>query len=131
MDFLEAMNGVLMLIFLLCYAYQFYYIPVAHLCRNKPHKPVKQHRYAVLICARNEEAVIADLLGSLRGQTYPQEKLKVFVMADNCTDATAQIVRNAGATVYERFDTERVGKGGAAGRHRARRGGAVRRLFCL
>lgn len=111
MDFLEAMNGVLMLIFLLCYAYQFYYIPVAHLCRDKPHKPVRQHRYAVLICARNEEAVIADLLGSLRGQTYPQEKLKVFVMADNCTDATAQIARNAGATVYERFDTERVGKG--------------------
>ena len=111
MDFLEAMNGVLMLVFLLCYAYQFFYIPIAHLRRKKPRKPAKLHRYAVLICARNEETVIADLIGSLHAQTYPQEKLKVFVMADNCTDATAQTARQAGATVYERFDLRHIGKG--------------------
>ena len=111
MNCLETMNTVLMIAFLLCYAYQFFYILVPHIKKDKPHKPAKLHRYAVLICARNEEAVIADLIDSLHGQTYPQDKLKIFVMADNCTDRTADVARTAGATVYERIDREKVGKG--------------------
>lgn len=111
MNCLETMNTILMIAFLVCYAYQFFYILVPHIKKDKPHKQAKLHRYAVLICARNEEAVIADLIDSLHGQTYPQDKLKVFVMADNCTDRTADAARVAGATVYERFDREKVGKG--------------------
>ena len=111
MKFFETLNIVLMLAFLLCYAYQFAYIPLAHLLRAKPHKKSTLHRYAVLICARNEQTVICDLIDSLHAQTYPQDKLKIFVMADNCTDATACVARGAGATVYERFDTAHVGKG--------------------
>ena len=111
MKFFETLNVVLMFAFLLCYAYQFAYIPLAHLLRAKPHKKAALHRFAVLICARNEQTVICDLIDSLHAQTYPQDKLKVFVMADNCTDATACVARGAGATVYERFDTAHVGKG--------------------
>lgn len=111
MNCLETMNTILMIAFLVCYAYQFFYILVPHIKKDKPHKQAKLHRYAVLICARNEEAVIADLIDSLHGQTYPQDKLKIFVMADNCTDRTADAARAAGATVYERFDREKVGKG--------------------
>ena len=111
MKFFETLNIVLMLAFLLCYAYQFAYIPLAHLLRAKPHKKAALHRYAVLICARNEQTVICDLIDSLHAQTYPQDKLKIFVMADNCTDATACVARGAGARVYERFDTAHVGKG--------------------
>lgn len=111
MNYLETMNTILMIAFLVCYAYQFFYILVPHIKKDKPHKQAKLHRYAVLICARNEEAVIADLIDSLHGQTYPQDKLKIFVMADNCTDRTADAARAAGATVYERFDREKVGKG--------------------
>ena len=111
MKFFETLNVVLMFAFLLCYAYQFAYIPLAHLLRAKPHKKAALHRYAVLICARNEQTVICDLIDSLHAQTYPQDKLKIFVMADNCTDATACVARGAGATVYERFDTAHVGKG--------------------
>ena len=44
-------------------------------------------------------------------QTYNGEYLTIFVVADNCTDNTAEVARNAGAIVYERFNTERVGKG--------------------
>ena len=69
------------------------------------------HNYAVLICARNESAVIADLIGSLRSQTYDQSLLHIFVLADNCTDDTSDIARSAGATVYERFNNVQVGKG--------------------
>ena len=111
MKFFETLNIVLMFTFLLCYAYQFAYIPLAHLLRAKPHKKAALHSFAVLICARNEQTVICDLIDSLHAQTYPQDKLKIFVMADNCTDATACVARGAGATVYERFDTAHVGKG--------------------
>lgn len=111
MEILQWINRILGVLFFLCYAYQFFYLPIPHLKKDKPHGPAKAHRYAVLICARNEEAVIADLLESLRRQTYDMGLVSVFVMADNCTDRTAQAAREAGAMVYERFDTERVGKG--------------------
>ena len=37
--------------------------------------------------------------------------LDVIVIADNCTDNTAEVARNAGAIVYERFNKVQVGKG--------------------
>ena len=61
--------------------------------------------------ARNESAVIADLIHSIKVQNYPQELIDVFVVADNCTDNTADVAREAGATVFPRFNTEQVGKG--------------------
>ncbi len=69
------------------------------------------HKYAVLIAARNEEKVIGNLLDSLKKQDYPGELLTIFVVADNCTDATAAVAREYGARVYERFDTEKRTKG--------------------
>ena len=71
----------------------------------------KQHRYGVLIAARNEEPVIANLIGSIKKQTYDEKKVDVFVVADNCTDQTAPKARMAGAEVYERFNKVQVGKG--------------------
>ena len=53
----------------------------------------KKHKYAVVICARNEEKVIGNLLDSIAAQDYPQEQLHVFVIADNCNDGTAAIAR--------------------------------------
>ena len=35
------------------------------------HKPPKLHRFAVLIAARNEEAVISELMDSINAQDYP------------------------------------------------------------
>ena len=75
----------------------------------------KQHQYAVMISARNEEEVIGELIGSLTSQNYPRELLDIYVVADNCTDDTAGAARRAGATVYERFDTVHKGKGYALG----------------
>ena len=76
--------------------------------RALPAAPASNH-YAILICARNEAAVIGDLLASLRAQTYPRELLTVYVLADNCTDDTARIAREGGAVVYERFNRQQVG----------------------
>ena len=36
----------------------------------------KQHRFAILICARNEENVIGNLIGSLEKQKYPRDVYK-------------------------------------------------------
>ena len=112
MDALNIINHIVGIVFFLCYAYQFFYIPVV-LLRRRTSTPVKPtpHRYAVLICARNEQAVIGDLIASIRNQTYDQNLLSIFVLADNCTDDTALIARCAGATAYERSNHEQVGKG--------------------
>lgn len=69
------------------------------------------HKYAVLVAARNEEAVIGKLIESIKQQDYPQNLIEIFVVADNCTDNTAEIVREYGAVCYERYDTEHRTKG--------------------
>ena len=71
----------------------------------------KKHRYAILIAARNEGTVIAQLIESIKNQKYPQELIDIYVIADNCTDETASIAEKAGAYVYERFDQTNIGKG--------------------
>jgi len=71
----------------------------------------QQHRYGVLIAARNEETVIGNLIESIRQQDYPAELVTIFVVADNCTDKTAEVVRELGAVCYERFDNEHRTKG--------------------
>lgn len=71
----------------------------------------KQHKYGICIAARNEEAVIGNLLESIQEQDYPKEFLTVFVVADNCDDKTAQIAREHGAVCYERFNKKEKTKG--------------------
>ena len=58
-------------------------------------------KYGVIIAARNEAAVIGALLDSIRQNDYPQELVRTFVVAHNCTDSTAAIARAKGAVVYE------------------------------
>lgn len=104
-------NCVISVIFTLCYAYQFFYIFVGLLKKPKKFSAKKQHRFAVVVSARNESSVIGNLISSIRNQNYPQELVDIFIIADNCTDNTAKIARSAGAIVYERFNKEQVGKG--------------------
>ena len=109
---LRTVNALISALFFICYAYQFLYIPLVLAKKQRPLPcPPSPHRYAVLIAARNESAVIGGLLDSLRQQTYDPALLTVFVAADNCTDDTAAIARRHGAVVYERFNHVNVGKG--------------------
>lgn len=105
------LNCVISIVFTLCYAYQFFYIFVGLLKKPVEFVAKQQHRFAVVISARNESSVIGNLIKSIRSQRYPKELVDIFVIADNCTDNTAEIARNAGAIVYERFNKEQVGKG--------------------
>lgn len=99
------------IIFTLCYAYQFFYIYVGLLKKPKNFTETALHRYAIVISARNEESVIGQLIASIKAQNYPAELIDIFVIADNCTDGTARVAREEGALVYERSNTEQVGKG--------------------
>lgn len=67
--------------------------------------------FALIVAAHNEHAVIAQLIDNLRELKYPRELYDIFVIADNCSDDTAEIARNHGAIVYERFSEEGRGKG--------------------
>ncbi len=68
-------------------------------------------RFVVLIPAHNEEQLLPRLLASIGACDYPSELYETFVVADNCTDGTAEVARKSGATVFERHDTVRRGKG--------------------
>ena len=81
--------------------------------KDKPILEDKQNRFMAIIPAHNEESVIANLIDSLKKQNYPKELLDIYVIADNCTDKTAEIAKNAGAIVFERFDEKNKTKGHA------------------
>lgn len=114
MKALIIINLMIGVIFTICYLYQFAYIPLVWILRKKHKEPkcAGINNYAVLICARNEGEVVSDLIRSLKAQTYPEKLINIFVMADNCSDDTAEAARKAGATaVYERENKKEVGKG--------------------
>lgn len=104
-------NTIVGLVFSVCFLYQVVFFFIG-LIRGQAKIPPakKQHTYAFFIAAHNEEAVIANLVKSIKDQDYPSELIDVFVVADACTDNTAQAAREAGAIVYERNDLSRKGK---------------------
>ncbi len=112
-DFISSFNSLIFIVFMLLYAYQMFYILVAFFRKKdaKKNKEVTRHKFAFLIAARNESNVIGQLIDSIQRQDYPSDLVRIFVIADNCTDNTAEVARNAGAIVYERFNKEQVGKG--------------------
>lgn len=111
MKVIVFLNFAISLIFTLCYFYQFIYVFVGLFKKPKKFTAQKNHRYAVVVSARNEGNVIGHLIESLKKQTYPLDLVDIFVVADNCTDDTACVAREAGAVVYERTNDELVGKG--------------------
>lgn len=68
-------------------------------------------RFDFLIVARNEELVIGDLIDSIKAQQYPQDLIRIFVLADNCTDNTATIAQKHEAITFINKIPNPVGKG--------------------
>jgi cellulose synthase/poly-beta-1,6-N-acetylglucosamine synthase-like glycosyltransferase len=86
---------------------------VARVRERKPQldKIAPQTHFSVLVPAHDEELVIGECLDSLMAFDYPQEMKRVIVIADNCSDETANIAASKGAIVYERNDMSKRGKG--------------------
>lgn len=119
MHFWLDTSSVLLVIVGILYSYQMGYMVFVLLHdghqklrrRKQPQAEVVSHRFAALISARNEAAVIGQLLDTINGQNYPADMRQAIVIADNCTDNTAEVARQHGATVFERFNSQQVGKG--------------------
>lgn len=113
LDKFELFTSIVMNILTVIYAYQMIYILISVIKRKV--KVLKEtderNKFAIFISARNEESVISELLDSLKKQDYPKEDYDIYVVADNCNDQTASISRSKDVCVFERFNTEEVGKG--------------------
>jgi len=104
------------------------YLALLTLLSAKVPRPVPTHRrlrFDILVPAHNEAAVIGRTIASLRQLDWPRDGFRILVIADNCDDDTADLARDAGATVIERRDDARRGKGYAveAGIAHSARGG--------
>lgn len=112
MEYLYVLQQALVWIVTIYWLYQL----VVSLCslvklKDKPIIEDKQNRFMAIIPAHNEEKVVENLVASLKRQNYPKELYDIYVIADNCTDNTAKVAKEAGAIVYERFDEEHKTKG--------------------
>ena len=112
MEYLFILQQALIWIVAIYWLYQF----VISLCsfvkvKEKPLIVDKKHRFMAIIPAHNEEAVVGNLIESLKKLDYPKDLYDIYVIADNCTDATAKVAKEAGAIVYERYDEKKKTKG--------------------
>src|ERR1700756_5765133 len=75
--------------------------------RERPVLPDHCPRLAVVIPAHNESLVIRKTIDSIRSH-FPSGG-RLLVVADNCTDGTAEVALAAGAEVTVRTDADRKG----------------------
>src|SRR6185437_7495205 len=68
-------------------------------------------RFAIVVPAHNEELLIGTMLSSLAQIEYPPDRYDIHIIADNCTERTAEIANAAGVHVQVRTDLEHRGKG--------------------
>ncbi len=120
MDFMSGVTGshlfnmIMVPVQLIIIFMTFYYFVLSMFgLFRRPDKKVlePEKSFALVVAAHNEEAVIGPLVDNLLNLDYPKELYDVFVVADNCTDKTALIAKNAGALVHQRFNNEKRGKG--------------------
>ena len=112
MDYVYILREALVWIITIFWLYQVL-VSVCSLVKikEKPLKNKKTNKFMAIIPAHNEESVVGNLIESLKNQDYDKEAYDIYVIADNCTDRTARIAREAGAIVYERYDETKKTKG--------------------
>ena len=89
-----------------------YLVPtLAGLRRRRAVPRAPTHTFAILVPAHDEEQTLPATLRSLAKLAYPRDRVRVCVVADNCTDGTAAAARAAGADCVERHDPAKRGKG--------------------
>ena len=118
MDAVVIINFVVSVTLAVLFAYKFVIGLIGLFTKKKFPEAKENHTFAVLIAGRNEEKVIGNLIESIANQNYDKSLISVFVVADNCTDNTALVAKQAieksqfgGWGIFERFNKELVGKG--------------------
>jgi len=111
--------SILSILFLIILTPPILYLFILALASIRPslaldtHNATPKHRFAIAIPAHDEGTVISNTVIHLLKLNYPRELFQIFIVADHCTDDTADLARQAGAIAYERNDGPRTGKGGA------------------
>lgn len=104
MPFEKVLIAVSVIVGIIITAYMLYYVVIG-LHFNKKIKPYpetdKLNKFAILIAARNEEAVIGELVHCLQDMDYPQSMYEITVIPNNCTDDTKGAAIAAGANIFE------------------------------
>lgn len=112
---LDILNVFTMILQLLALAVTLYYFVIGIFGwipkKENDVQDGKTNSFALLVAAHDEEMVIANMVDSLKNLNYDKSAYDIFIIADNCTDNTAQIAREHGAIVYERFNDVQKGKG--------------------
>ncbi len=80
---------------------------------RRAHAGRPARRFAITIAAHDEEAVIAETVRALRSLDYPSPLYDIHVVADHCSDKTADLAEAAGAFAHRRDTGPRGGKGAA------------------
>lgn len=110
-DIILNLNTVILTILGLIYLYQILFSFTSVIIKSKKFPDSKKKAaYIFLTSARNEEKVIAQLIHSIRALNYPQDKIAIHVIADNCDDETSNIAERLGAKVFKREDKQMIGK---------------------
>jgi 1,2-diacylglycerol 3-beta-glucosyltransferase len=87
----------------------------AWLARPEQASLTRHPSFIVIVPAHNEEQGIAGTIRQIRQVDYPPDKIRIVVIADNCSDRTAELAEQAGAEVLRRSDLVNRGKGQALG----------------
>ncbi len=106
--------GLLLIILSVPAALACSYLAVLTLLSARPTVPQPRSaklRFDLIVPAHNEASIIERTISSLQAVDWPAAQFRVLVVADNCTDATADIALLAGATVLVRNDVSKRGKG--------------------
>lgn len=108
---LQALFMTLQVLLAVIGVYQFGFALFGLYKKKKEKSFEPQKSFAILVAAHNEEQVIGALMENLKHLRYPKELYDVFVICDNCTDKTAEIVREHGWNACVRVNPNLRGKG--------------------
>ena len=99
---MEMLDTILFVLSLSLKIFTLYFAAVAVFAlrrRKRFPRSAPQTRFAVVVAARNEEAVIGNLVCSVLSQEYPEALRDVYVVPNNCTDFTEAAAAAAGAEI--------------------------------
>lgn len=116
MILLQFLVGLALAHVVLCSLYLAVLCIAALFFRNKPipaRDTAPPPTMTVVVPAHNEASGIADTVRSICAMTWPQNRLSVHVIADNCDDDTAAVAQAVGALVHPRRAPDERGKGQA------------------
>jgi 1,2-diacylglycerol 3-beta-glucosyltransferase len=105
------------LLFLLCFPLGYLLVLALGAIRAAPppntNSRTPSTRFMIIIPAHDEAGVIRATVSRLVAIDYPAHLFSIHIIADHCSDNTAEVARQAGAVVHERNEGPRTGKGAA------------------